>query len=442
MQVFAPNSEAQVRVTAIWKDGQSFERTNDVICRRDNWTEEGIYLEMVLRPFDQLTSPSGLVYIELTAPNGSIFKGSDKLGVMLLPPSDKDMIINVFSGNGEMQSSVGGVMTSGEVGIVVVKTEYAVRVRHTREGTVREFMTLEGEVVVDPPGVAPRGTLTTSGRTTLPTGKKVVFDSNVFVPARVTNINSEDIAKSASIYAAIDTAKAVKRSNVDPERTYENLLHRYSTVFEDPKNPDKRIQLAIDQVSLNITYDAIYQLNKAEQMTPVAQRSTRAVIAVAKGAAYSQAGNPAAAQTEVQKARTLDPSVLEEEKLRTYRFNDKMRQEVLQYKPRPIRLGRAELIRFTWPIPANLSPPQQQVFSLIREGNFVTASRLSGAVQRSRRLSSIDAYASAIIYYESKDLRNANRAASYALKQSMSDKLLSRETQDAATRILQLTRQQ
>lgn len=294
----AVDADAQVRVTAIWKDGQSLKKTEDVRCRHDNWVEEGIRVDMVLKPFDQLTSPSGLVYIELTAPKGSVFKGSDKLALMLLPTEKEDVVINVFSGNGEMQSAGGGVMTSGEVGLVVVKTEYSVRVRHTEAGPIREFLTFDGEVEISPPTLPRAARL----KQTLTAGDKMVFEKNGVGTAK---IGPEDLTKSAVVYARLDTAKAEYRKAIDREETYQTLLTRYVAVLAEPKKFENRFQLAVAQVNFEVNDAAVYQLKKAEQLTPADDIKTHARIALTKAIAFFQAGNPGAAQTEVQKARAL-----------------------------------------------------------------------------------------------------------------------------------------
>jgi len=427
-------ADAQVRVTAIWKDGQSLKKTEDVRCRHDNWVEEGISVDMVLKPFDQLTSPSGLVYIELTAPNGSVFKGSDKLAIMLLPPEGADVVINVFSGNGDMQSAGGGVMTSGEVGLIVVKTEYSVRVRHTDAGPVREFLTFEGEVQISQPVLTRAGRL----KQTLTAGEKVVLENNV--NSVRTKIQPEDIAKSAAVYAYLDTAKAAQRRKINPQETFDTLLKRYTAVFEDPKNGEKRIELAIDQVNLEVNADAVYQLKKAEQLTPVGEIKTHARIAITKGIAFYQAGNPAAAQTEVQKARDLDASVLDEQNLRSFRLDDKTRQQIFQLKFTPVSPGEDPVTLRSWPIPARLSPDQTEIFRMIAARKYEAASQLIGGPVVNRTLTSVDAYAYAIIYYALKDMQKARDAAAYALRLSLSDKQLSKEANDAAKRILELAR--
>lgn len=432
---------AQVRVNAIWKDGQSLKKTEDVRCRHDNWVEEGIRVDMVLKPFDQLTSPSGLVYIELTAPNGSVFKGSDKFSIMLLPPQDKDVVINVFSGNGDMQSAGGGVMTSGEVGLVVVKTEYSIRVRHTEAGPVREFLTFEGEVQIDPPVLTPARNenlaFFEAFRQTLTTGNKLVLEKNVVTATG--KIQPEDITKSATVYARLDAAKAARQRNVNPKETFETLVRRYTAVFEDPKNAEKRIALAIDQVNLEVNDDAVYQLRKAERLTPVEQKKTHALIAVAKAIAFSQAGNPLAAQIEVRKARDLDPSILEGPSLSAFRISDPTRQ-LFQFKPTPVLPGVDPVTLRAWPLPGKMSSDQAEIFRLITEGKFAAASQLSGVTSVDKPPSSVDAYASAIIYYALQDTQNARQAAANALKLSLTDKLLSKEAQDAAQRILRLAR--
>lgn len=434
---------AQVRVNAIWKNGQSLKKTEDVRCRHDNWVEEGIQVDMVLKPFDQLTSPSGLVYIELTAPNGSVFKGSDKFSIMLLPPQDKDVVINVFSGNGEMQSAGGGVMTSGEVGLVVVKTEYSVRVRHTEAGPVREFLTFEGEVQIDPPVLTPARNenlpFFEAFRKTLTTGDKLLLEKNVVTATG--KIQPEDITKSATVYARLDAAKAARQRNVNPQETFETLLRRYTAVFEDPKSAEKRIALAIDQVNLAVNDDAVYQLRKAERLTPVEQKKTHALIAVAKAIAFSQAGNPVAAQVEVQKARDLDPSILEGPSLGAFRISDPTRQ-LFQFEPTPISPGVDPVTLRAWPAPGKMSPDQAEIFRLITEGKFAAAAQLSGVTSVNKPLSSVDAYANAIIYYALQDTQNAKQSAANALKLSLTDKLLSKEAQNAAQRILGLVRQQ
>lgn len=450
MQIVASNVEAQVSVTAIWKDGQSLPTTKEVICRHDNLKEEGIYKGMTLKPFDQLTSPSGLVYIELTAPNGSIFKGAGTLAIMLLPSQGKDILINVFSGYGEMQSSTGGVMTSGEVSIVVVKTEYSVRVRHTEAGPVREFLTLEGEVGIETYGPSrtvegfpnePPLTFTPIEKKSIRTGEKFVLANDGSITT--TKINAEDIAQSATVYARLDTAKAALKKEINQAETFQNLFKRYTSVFEDPTNGDKRFELAVDQVNLEVSDDAIYQLKKAEQFTPEPNKTKRAVIAVTKAVAFKQAGNPQAAQTEMQKARALDPSVFQEGNLRTYRFNEKAREQVLKFQFIAIPPGQDPGTGRAWPLPSKMTSSQQRVFTLIAQGNFPAAYQASEAlVQPLPRLTSIDAYGFAIIFYERKDPVTANHFAAIALKLSLSDRLLPNEAHDAAQRILQLTKQQ
>lgn len=442
---------AQVRVTAMWKDNQALKSTEEVKCiHYADWKEENVYVDMVLQPWDELSCPSGLVTIELTAPNGSRFNGSENFRIILQPPRDKDLVIKVSSGNGDLQASAGGEMSAGEVGIVVIKTEYAVRVRRTKEGPVQEFIVFEGAVEVISPTPQfifrrPRRYTARLGGTSVSAGQKVVLDSSAFPFPAIKKIDGEDIAKSASVYAKIDTAKAMMRKKVDPYETYANLAGRYTAVFSDPTNANKRIQLAVDQVNLDVNRDAFYQLQKAEQFTPPEQNRTRATIAVTRGAAFAQTGDTEAAKKEIQKARVLDASILEEENLRTFRFNEKTRTEILQYKLIAVVPSKGGATRRSaWPIPRNLSSQQQQIFKMISVGRFEEARKavLGSSNRPDGSTSSIDAYANAIIFYELKDTKNANDAAGFALKQSSVDKLLPKDAYAAAQKILEVTRWQ
>lgn len=453
----ANEAVAQVRVTAMWRDNSAVKegvRADEVTCKHDDWSEEKVYVGMVLNHWDEISCPSASIIIELTAPNKSLFKASDQFSFLLKPSGAKDIIIKVNKGAGEMQSSGGGEV-SGEAGIVVIKTEYSVRVRRTPQGLQEDYIVFEGDVGVTPAARFSAGFSEATMR--VATGQKLrVVEGGL--RRRVTKLTAEDISKSASVYARIDTAKALMKNNVDPKETYANLLGRYEAVFREPTNANNRIQLAVDQVNLDVSEDALYQLQKAEQFTPPDQNATRAVIAVAKVAAFTQTGNQEAAQQEIQKARTFDASAFDETKLRLYRFNDKTRNQLLQHKSAPVpeRDGptgedfRREILRSdgggAWPIPLRLTAFQRKMFDLINARRFNEALHLmaeTGPVTLESGKgegTSIDAYIEAIVSYELKNPGAASTSAAVAMKKSGEDKLLSRAVYAAAQEIFKATR--
>lgn len=441
---------AQVKVTAMWKDNSVVKegvRVDEVSCKHELKPEEKVYVGMVLNDWDEIGTQSTSIIIELTAPNGSKFKASDRFSFLLKPPGEKGFIIKVTRGAGEMQSS-GGAEASGEAGIVVIKTEYSVRVRRTPEGLQEEYIVFEGEVGVTPETRFLAGF--SEATMNVATGEKLqVVEGGP--RGRVRRVTAQDISKSASVYARIDTAKALMRSNVDPKETYATLLGRYEAVFREPTNANNRIQLAVDQVNLDVSKDALYQLQKAEQFTPHDQNATRAVIAVAKVAVFTQTGDQEAAKKEIQKARTLDASAFGENELRRYRFNDKTRNQLLQYKSAPVIGGGGPTgddlknggmsLRGGWPMPPGLTEYQRRIFDLIRTRRPAEAFKeLEKRALPIDSGTSIDAYLVAIVEYELNNPGSANLSAYFAMKKSGADKLLSGAVYAAAQEIFKATR--
>lgn len=436
----AESVSAQVQVTAIWINGtalRDYEKANEVDCTHDDWSQEKVYVGMHLKPWDTISSPKGTAYIELKAKNGDMLKLWSDFS-FLINPADPHFIIEGSKGNGECQCP-GGSKTYGEAAIVVIGTEYSVSFQRTPRGLREEYTVLEGEIEVRADDPEPQAS--PSQKTARVASGQKVLVSGRRLPSRLLRATAEDISQSASVYAAINTAKAAMKNQIDSKEVYLNFRKRYEAVFTDPKNADNRIQLAVDQVNLDVSDDAIYQAQKAEKFVPAQQNTTRSLIAVTKAVAYEQKGDKELAGKEIEKAQALNPSILEEDNLRLYRFNDKTRTQIRQVKFRPISEDRgADPAGGAWPMPAKLTSLQKQMFDLINARRFKEASSVISERFVGGDDTAIMAYLLAIVSYELKDPAVAYTAAQMAMDKSRKDQSLSKDVYAAAQKIYDATR--
>jgi tetratricopeptide (TPR) repeat protein len=307
MHFLSMNTSAQVTVGSVTPNSG-----HDVLCTRwSDGTEEQVYEGMEVRANDLVVCRSGNAILQLNSGPDTIFTASGPFRFALLEPKGMAMRVWVFTGNGDMQSNYPTCLISGETRMGPQCTEYSIRLRRTSEGPTREYLVYEGEVNVSSPGLDKR----------ISTGQKLSVNPRGAPVAR--QIDFEDIDRIVNVYSQVDVSKAERSGTVgfDRDRLYERYRSLYTSVFQDPKNPLKRADLAVEQVNSGSSSSAIYQLSKAEEFTPGSDPKLLVRVAVLKGLALKNTGNPEEANKEFRKATRIDPDALTERKLRDYKLN-------------------------------------------------------------------------------------------------------------------------
>lgn len=450
-------ASAQVKVTALTQGTTELKSTKDI--GRKRWGEstptyqisKGMYLEAN----DQLTCESGTVTLELTSSTNSKKTFPCNFDIVVVGDDDANgFVVDLRSGDANVQSSAPTSVSSGQVNMGSPLTEYSVRVHRTEKGPVLEYVVFEGDVTISSelPKVRllnyPSAKSVPLGRQTkLKTGEKIVFEGNTPLPKKA--VEKADIDNAAKVYAQVDTAKArIAETGGNTEQVYADFHRRYSAVFSDPKNPDHRVNLAIAQVNSRNSSDALYQLNKAERVSVTSNKTALALIALTKGAALTQEKRPEEAQEQFQKAWRLDEKVLDDVSMRNYGFNQATRENIKLIKIRTsteIGATKPDPLLTGWPVPEKSTLMQRRVFDLIQQQRMQEAAEAMGLDSKPdllRALNSIDAYLQAIIFYELKNTNSANAAAAAALSMTGKDRLLSKDADVASRRILRATTQQ
>ena len=451
-------ASAQVQVTALTQGTIGLKQTDQIGLKRwgDSKVTNDVFEGMYLQSYDQLVCESGSVTMELTSSTNSKFIASGNFDIIVLEESDAEgFVVDLRNGGGNIQSSNPTSVPSGQVNMGSPLTEYAVRVYRTDKGPVVEYIVFEGDVTITPRASRLRPISQPSPlpapspmQTKLKTGEKLVFEANSVKPLLKTRVAKEDIEASAKVYAKVETTKARNPETAgDTEQVYADFVKRYSAVFSEPNNPDHRVNLAIAQVNTKNSSDALYQLNKAEGVSGSSNKTSRALLALTKGAALVQEKRPEDAKVQFQRAREFDEKVLDDTTMRNYGFNQATRDNIKLLRLRPdTEIGvTTPDSPGQWPIPERATLMQQKVFELIQQQRTQEAAEAMGLGPKQDLLkaaNSIDAYLQAIIFFELKDPKSANAAAAAALSMTRRDRLLSKPADLASRKILRTTTQQ
>lgn len=436
--VLSIKGECQIKVTLLMKGKTPLKSSSEIkVSQFGLWTPTDVQVGMVLNPGDLMECANGGLTMEIRI-GKTLAKLTERFRFAVLPPSGNAIGLNLLSGTANIQTSTNTWVSAGTSIMGSRGTEYEVRAFSSKLQTpVQECIVFEGRVDFKSqalPNDSLDGYQKEPFRTAPPakpvsfiisSGEKISVNKYPASPAP-EKIDKEDIVSAAVLYATTDTGKAQMVGSVsDPIETQARLMERYETIFLDPQNPAKRIQLAVEQVNLKIGEEAFYQLDKAEQFTPAADANGQATIALTRGAALTQVGRPGEASREFQKAQKADPSVFNDGSLRKLGFNDASMTVITH------AIGTGEGVTETF--------DQYILFRLLNEGRFQEAlNGFQGRIKRGQS-DSRDYYGMSEAYFSLESKSAAAASARTALDLSAQDKRLSQNDYKRAEYIIKQT---
>src|SRR6185295_2368107 len=244
---------------------------------------------------DELTAISD-VTIELTCPEGSAVKFSGRFRAFISASKDKeDCAINLLAGQADIITNHPTSIESGERVAGSKGTVYSIRVNRDAQGSTLWCAVLDGEVEVRGQSGDPSG---------LKGGSKKVWS-----PAGIheQNLSSDDIKGSSVLYARMDAVKATMAGVKTTASTIADLETSYRRVFQAPADAEARIELAAMQTNLKVAAGAIYQLDRAEKLTPSTDKAQLARVSAIRSVTYKESGDSSKAAEEAAKAQKIDP---------------------------------------------------------------------------------------------------------------------------------------
>jgi tetratricopeptide (TPR) repeat protein len=390
----------QTKITLLEKDSHPLVSTDEVKCIRfADFSRNPVEIDMELEVGDVLESNSDSIrlVIEQFGAAKMIFSGHFRVVITSL--KSEHFAINLLLGRVDIQSDSLSSVQSGEVLLGSESTQYALSVRKAGNEIKQEIFVHEGRIKVNLPEL----------ETHLSFGENLVKS-----PAKKTiikKISFQDISHTSNLYSRIDVAKAINvgLKSSDAIDVYARLKELYQQVNTTPQDPKSRLALANEQIVLKIPSGAIYNLNQAEKYLPVSDSSKRAQIYLTKGVVYSKIGQKEIAQKQFQKAKLLDPNVLQKVNKQKLRMDSNVKR---QFK--------------ITPTPSQRTPySQKDLFNLLKGGQIEKAikefkKRLEGLNANSK-----DYYGLAISYKQMGDNKRASSFAREALKLTNTDRKLS-----------------
>ena len=259
---------------------------------------------------DMLTASSD-VTIQLSCPEGTAITFSGRFRAMIGAPKQKneDCAVDLLAGRVDIITNRPTSIKSGTVAAAARGTVYSVRIGRDEKGPTVWCTVLDGEVDVTGDD--------------LDTSRLKVGLRQAWAPAgeRIENVTADDIKGTAALYARMDTVKARMAGAATTPSTITDLETSYLRVFQTPSDSEARIDLAAKQTNLKVTSGAIYQLDRAEKLTPVKDKAQLARIAAIQSVAYQESGDSKKAAEQAAKAQKIDPNVLNAENLAKYKID-------------------------------------------------------------------------------------------------------------------------
>jgi tetratricopeptide (TPR) repeat protein len=119
----------------------------------------------------------------------------------------------------------------------------------------------------------------------------------------------------------MDVVKARMAGAQTSPTTVADLESSYLRVFQTPSDGEARVDLAAKQTNLKVASSAIYQLDRAEKLTPVNDKAQLARIAAIQSVTYQESGDSKKAAEQAAKAQKIDPNVLKAGNLAKYKID-------------------------------------------------------------------------------------------------------------------------
>jgi tetratricopeptide (TPR) repeat protein len=308
-------ADAQVTVTALEQNGQALSSSSEVHrLRFDNLKEESsVGVGTAVEYGDELLG-FGSVLLEINC-GGSLLKFAGKFRVLITAPTPgQSCAVNLRDGTADVLSDQPTEVQSGETTLGTKGTVYGVRVRRGREGrTATQCLVFEGAVAMSQPRRRPF---------VLAEGNKMALG----MQDSPQQLNKTDIVQTADLYARLSLSRAVV-AGAAPGISGEPLAalrNSYEKTFQNPALAEARVELATLQHEFRADQEADYNLRRAEVIA--VQRNDmkmQARIALSRAVVLQSQGINGPASQELEKAKTLDPGILNRQDLQIYRIDER-----------------------------------------------------------------------------------------------------------------------
>ena len=259
---------------------------------------------------DMLTANSDIT-IQLSCPEGTAITFSGRFRAMIGAPKQKneDCAVDLLAGKVDILTNRPTSTKSGTVVAAARGTVYSVRIARDEKGPTVWCAVLDGEVDVTGDD--------------LDTSRLKVGLRQSWAPAgeKIENVTADDIKGTAALYARMDVAKARMAGAQTAPSTVSDLETSYLRVFQTPSDSEARVDLAAKQTNLKVTSSAIYQLGRAEKLTPANDKAQLARIAAIQSVTYQESGDSKKAAEQAAKAQKIDPNVLKAGNLAKYKID-------------------------------------------------------------------------------------------------------------------------
>ena len=264
--------------------------------------------------------------VELRCPRGSSVQLHGRFRVVVESHADDvDCAIDLLAGAADITTDGSTAIESGVLLMGSLRTLYGMRLSRVGNEVERECVVFDGEAEVKVEGVE---------ESELSAGQKAAWRGRAQSGA-VVRLARADIDAAANLYTRIDLARAQADGEVveNPETQKVALKRSYMRVLSRPTEPESRLSLAVLQTNLGNSRQALYHLAKAETQEDRATVEQKAMVAYTKSTAYAKIGQQEDSERELERAKQLDPEVLQ-------RATDR-------YELRPVTLGPATHLRPT-----------------------------------------------------------------------------------------------
>jgi hypothetical protein len=204
------------------------------------------------------TRDSSLLELRCTEEAGNTYRLQGPFRVLIDVPIDSTCHVNLLAGHGDVIAESPSATTAGGIALGSSGTQYSVEVTREGDQLVRQVAVFEGEVGV-------RG----SGRG-VAQGSELRW---VGLEATSASLSRHDIERSAEVYARFDAAAAAAEApGGDSAATYRQLKQLHYDVLANPADTAKRVELAKRQIQYKASYQAAYNLRRANVTNDAALR--------------------------------------------------------------------------------------------------------------------------------------------------------------------------
>ena len=262
---------AQVTVTTLAEGDDPVQETQQVrLSRFLDLTEiDHLAVGDQLSEFDQITSLSDQVRIELTCANGSVLEFGEGFRVMIGSTEEGDCAaIVTVAGQGDVLTEERTETNIGGTALITEGTRFAFRLRRDGQALRQEVLVFDGEVVVRKRGAAG----TWSGGHRVGAGRVVDLAREKAGKPQTRRVQASEIQWWAKRYASFDVVKAREAGvSLDARQAAElqtKLTKQHEAVLENPEKVEARAELAATQRDNRVNREALYHTEKVQKIDP------------------------------------------------------------------------------------------------------------------------------------------------------------------------------